>query len=80
MQFDLTHATALKAQLWTGKTIPALARSFRPKISAATVGHIRAGLRWAEAPWPDGSEGAMPKKRAREIEEARKQALAGVVL
>lgn len=74
------HASALKAALWEGKTIPFLAKTFKPRVSAATVGHVRAGLRWSWVPWPDGSTGALSRKRAAEIEKARKAAIDGVSL
>lgn len=75
MLTTLNQAITLKALLWEGKTIHAITRTFRPKVSPATVGHIRAGIRWADAPWPDGSKGRLSEKRARAIEAARRKAL-----
>lgn len=78
MPLTLEQATSIKSQLWAGSSIHTIAAAFRPRLSPSTIGHIRSGVRWKAAPWPDKTTGAMPAKRAKEIAKARKSALANV--
>lgn len=74
----LSDATRLKKLLWQGQTPASIAKTFIPKLKPAAIYHIRSGLRWASAPWPDGSLGALPDARIVAIDKARVEALTNV--
>ena len=72
----LATATRLKADIWSGGQLPALAKKYR--LSLPAVYHIRKGVRWIDAPWPDGSTGGMPPARLARINKARRSAAQSV--
>ena len=60
----------IKRRIFNGDTRASVHASF-PHISFAEICHIGAGYKWPEIAWPDGSCGALPPKRAKQIAEAR---------
>ena len=69
---DFETAVSIKADLWAGEGVPFVAKKHRLSIPA--IYHIRKGVRWNAAPWPDKSTGGMPAARVAKIAKARRGA------
>lgn len=69
---DLEVATEIKRDLWEA-VLGQRAIAAKHCINQSNVSRIKEGINWAEAPWPDGSKGAMPRKRWQEIKLERLQ-------
>lgn len=73
MTVKLTKATVLdvKRDLWASDTTQALVAA-KYGITQTTISRIASGLLWGNVPWPDGSQGPMPERRAlvRQIDRA----------
>lgn len=71
-QLTAYEVEIIKKRLWYGEDSHEIARMF--KIGVGLIYNIRSGWRWEEIRWPDGSSGAISKRRGREIAKAGKEA------
>ena len=69
MMLTPAQARQIKARLWYGEIYSTVAPLYG--CSYFTIREISQGRRWADAPWPDGSSGAMPKARRSLVDRAR---------
>jgi len=59
------EATELKRQLWEGLPREGISENFL--LTLSTIANINTGRQYPEIKWPDGSDGALPAARAREL-------------
>lgn len=57
-KLSLDQATALKAEIWNGRSNDEVAHMYG--VSIQSVINIKAGRQYYDAPWPSGTQGPMP--------------------
>lgn len=70
MSLNKEKAKEIKRELWNGRRQQALAFQFG--VTQASVSRIETGRSWASVEWPDGSKGALPEARRKELEDVHK--------
>lgn len=65
MRLTPDEAKRIKAMMWNGSSHSAISREIG--MSESHVSRIANGTAWREAPWPDGSLGAISSNRRREL-------------
>lgn len=68
---NLELATRMKADIWEGMSNGLVAQRYT--LSALTISLVRNGKAYANTPWPDGSDGALPDMQRQKMSRARQR-------
>lgn len=71
VKLNESQVRVIKRRIWFGATREILSGEFG--VTIGQICNIGAGFKWKDIPWPDGSFGGLPDKRARMIEQARRE-------